>query len=182
MLSHTDKLLPPSTPSTRLCTTNYIVRKHIDPNRLVHLSTFSLKHFQWRILRCWQVQSRFGKWPDQSYNWIKGHMWMKLIYIVMGCAIIRSAGTTRCVNLHMVPGNFSVRLGHDWEELKSHIHLWYSNSYIWSDPLNRPSIEDLLTQFCCQQLVVHRVKRLGIIQRFYGAASPLIFGINKVNE
>lgn len=42
-LSHTDKLLPPSTPSTRLCTTNYILRKHIDPNMVVHLSTFSLK-------------------------------------------------------------------------------------------------------------------------------------------
>lgn len=44
-LSHTDKHLPPSTPSTRLCTTNYIVRKHIGPNRVVHLSTFSLKLF-----------------------------------------------------------------------------------------------------------------------------------------
>lgn len=45
--------------------------------------------------------NRFGKSPDQSYNWIKGHMWLKLIYIVMGCAIIRSAGTTRCVNFEL---------------------------------------------------------------------------------
>lgn len=92
--------------------------------RVVHLSTFSLKLCSVEDLK--MLTSSKSIWKITWSNWIKGHMWLRLIYIVMGCAIIRSAGTTRWVT--QVPGNFSVRLGNYWEELKYHIHFWYSNS------------------------------------------------------
>lgn len=46
---------------------HYIVKKHIGSNRAVHLLTFSFRHSQWRILRCWQGQNGFGKSHGTSY-------------------------------------------------------------------------------------------------------------------